>query len=79
MSCTVNKTNGEFDIALKLKDGYAIYEAKYYTGVLTENEMLQEEVQIKKIKGLAINKIGFITVSGIEKKIIDFDCIDGED
>lgn len=74
----VNKTNGEFNIAIKMKDGYAIYEAKYYTGALTENEMLQEEKQIKQIKGLAINKIGFITVSGVEKKIADFDCIDGK-
>ena len=75
----VNKTNGEFDIAIKLKVGYAIYEAKYYTGALTENEMRQEEKQIKQIKGLAINKIGFITVSGVEKKIAGLDYIDGED
>ena len=62
-----------------MKDGYAIYEAKYYTGALTENEMLQEEKQIKQIKGLAINKIGFITVSCVEKKIADFDYIDRKD
>ena len=36
-----NKTNGEFDVALKKADGYDIYEAKYYSGKLSEKEMLE--------------------------------------
>ncbi len=73
----VNKMNGEFDIALQCKNGYAIYEAKYYKDKLSETEMLQEEKQIKLIKGLIINKIGFITVFGVEKVIDNFDYITG--
>ena len=73
------KENGEFDIALKKKDGYEIFEAKYYINEMSEIEMLEEEKQINSIKEINIKKIGFITISGIEKKIDRFDYIDGEE
>lgn len=73
------KENGEFDIALKKKDGYEIYEAKYYLKPLKATEMLEEEKQIKQIKGLNISKIGFITVSGVENGIDRFSYINGEE
>ncbi len=75
---SVRRKNGEFDIALKKADGYEIYEAKYYTGKLIEKEMLQEERQVLSIQGLKIEKIGFITVSGVEVKLDRFEYIDGE-
>lgn len=73
-----NKKNGEFDIALKKKDGYEIYEAKYYSNPLTEKEILEEENQIKQIQGMSISKIGFITVSGVEKGFDRFEYVEGE-
>jgi len=74
-----NKKNGEFDVALKTKNGYKIYEAKYYLNSLKEEEMLKEENQINQIQGLNIIKNGFITVNGTEKKIDRFEYIDGND
>ena len=75
---SVRRKNGEFDIALKRAKGYDIYEAKYYTGILTEKEMLQEEKQVLEIPALNIKKIGFITVSGVETKLEKFEYINGE-
>ena len=76
---SANKRHGEFDIVLKRKDAYDIYEAKYYAGMLSEKEMLDEERQIQRIKGLNIGNIGFVTVSGAETKFDRFAYIDGED
>jgi len=59
-------------------DGYEIYEAKYYIGEFSEKEMLKEEKQVLSIQGLKIEKIGFITVSGVELKLDRFEYIDGE-
>ena len=75
----IKKKNGEFDIALKTKEGFAIYEAKYYSGKMKETEMLEEEKQIKQIQDMKITKIGFITVGGVEKKIDSFSYIDGKE
>ena len=75
---SAKRKNGEFDIALKKADGYEIYEAKYYAGKLTEKEMLKEEQQVLNIPGLQIEKIGFITVSGVEVQPDRFVFIDGE-
>ena len=76
---SVNKQNGEFDIVLKRKDVYDIYETKYYVGALSEKEMLDEEKQIQRIKGLSIGNIGFVTVSGKETKLDRFSYVDGKD
>lgn len=74
---SAKRKNGEFDIALKRANGFDIYEAKYYVGQLTEKEMLQEEKQVLEIPALNIEKIGFITVSGVENKLERFEYIDG--
>lgn len=73
------KENGEFDIAIKSKDGYRIFEAKFYRKEMSEKEMIEEEKQVQRIKGLKVNKLGFITVSGVENKLERFDYIDGEE
>lgn len=75
---SAKRKNGEFDIALKRANGFDIYEAKYYVGQLTEKEMLQEEKQVLEIPALNIEKIGFITVSGVENKLERFEYIDGD-
>ena len=59
-------TNGEFDVVLKRKDSYDIYEVKYYASPLSLKEMEYESQQVKNIKGLALGDIGFISVSGFE-------------
>ena len=75
----IRKKNGEFDIALKRKDGYDIYEAKYYKGKMPEKEMLEEERQIEEIRGINVNKIGFITVSGVENALDRFEYVVGDE
>ena len=64
---------------MKTKEGFEIYEAKYYSGKMKETEMLEEEKQIKQIQDMKITKIGFITVGGVEKKIDSFSYIDGKE
>ena len=66
------KINGEFDVALALKNGkYEIVEVKYYkTNPLTLKEMSEEEAQIKLIKEINIEKISFISTSGTETQDI---------
>ena len=65
----VNKTNGEFDVALKLKNGkYRIVEVKYYkNNVLSIGEMRQEAEQVGKIKELNVDSVVFISTSGCEE------------
>lgn len=64
----INKTNGEFDVALKLKNGkYKIVEVKYYKdNPLSLKEMIQEFEQIKKIKEINIDSVSFVSTSGYE-------------
>lgn len=73
-----SKTNGEFDVALETKEGYFIYETKYYKDKIKESEMLQEVSQIRKIQELAVARIGFCAVNGFEETSHDFDLISGE-
>ena len=65
----VNKTNGEFDVALKLKNGkYRIVEVKYYkNNVLSIGEMRQEAEQVGIIKELNVDSVVFISTSGCEE------------
>ena len=73
------KTNGEFDVVLQRKDNYDIYETKYYSEQLALKEMREEEKQIKAIKGIAVGKVGFISVHGFEEISPEYDCICGEE
>lgn len=75
----INKKNGEFDVALKFENYYQIYECKYYKEDISRSEMLKEEKQIKSIKGLNINKIGFINASKQMDRLDNFDYINGDD
>lgn len=73
------KTSGEFDVVLQRRDIYDIYEVKYHTSPLGIGEMKKEEAQIKKIKGIQIGKIGFVSISGFDSTAEGFDFITGED
>ncbi len=76
---SITKTNGEFDVVLQRKDNYDIYEVKYYSKPLSLKEMQAEEEQIRNIKGIAVGKIGFISVSGFDEIPSEYDCIGGEE
>lgn len=73
------KTNGEFDVATERDGGYDIFEVKYHKDRLTEKEMLDEEKQIRSIKGVNINNIGFISASGFADTPGRFELFDGEE
>lgn len=74
-----SKTNGEFDVALQRADVYDIYEVKYYSAPLGLKEMKEEERQIKSIKGVRVDNVGFIAASGFEEIAPEYDCITGEE
>ena len=46
---SVNKKNGEFDVALQRADIYDIYEVKYYASVIRRKEMEEEAEKISMI------------------------------
>ena len=70
-----NKTKGEFDCVLKINNRYSIYECKYYKKPMKLIECNDEEKQIRKIKEVQINKLGFICTSGFSFKSNDHDLI----
>ena len=74
-----NKTNGEFDCVLKLKDSYRFYECKYYQNKMTLGECQNEGKQVKAIKELESETIGFICSAGFDFTSKKYDLIDGED
>ncbi len=73
----VNKTNGEFDIALEKEKGFDIIEVKYYKNKISYPMVNKEIHQIKSINDLEIDKIGFISINGFEEDFeLDY-MIDG--
>jgi len=73
----INKRNGEFDCVLKHENTYSIYEIKYLNSKLTNTQVGLEINQIKEIKSITIEKIGFVSVNGFEKIDFDVELIDG--
>lgn len=73
-----SKTNGEFDVVIETKDGYGVYEAKYFKDKMKESDIFQEASQTKKIKELKISRIGFVAVNGFEETDCDYDLISGD-
>ena len=75
----VHRKNGEFDVALELADGYAIYEAKYYAQPMTLDEILREAQQVANIKELAVKQLGFIAINGFVEQEKPYTYLDGND
>ena len=75
----VYRKNGEFDVALELADGYAIYEAKYYAKPMTLDEIHCEVQQVASIKELAVKQLGFIAISGFVEQEKPYTYLDGND
>lgn len=75
----VYRKNGEFDVALELADGYAIYEAKYYAKPMTLDEIHCEVQQVANIKELAVKQLGFIAINGFVEQEKPYTYLDGND
>lgn len=75
----VHRKNGEFDVALDLADGYAIYEAKYYAQPMTLDEIRREAQQVANIKELAVKQLGFIAINGFVEQEKPYTYLDGND
>ena len=75
----VNRTNGEFDVALEFADGYEIFEAKYYAQPMTLDEIHHEAQQVEAIKELKVKKLGFIAINGFNEQEKPFTYLDGND
>lgn len=73
------KKNGEFDCALKRKEGYDFYECKYYRRPMTLSECRQEESQIRSIPGIRIHSIGFICSAGFAFQDDSYALLSGQD
>lgn len=71
------KKNGEFDVVIKTKTSFDIYEAKYLASPMTDKQIYTEIMQIKEIPELKIGTIGFISVNGFENLHPDIPCMDG--
>ena len=77
---SVNKKNGEFDVALETKDGFHIIEAKFYKDKIKKSLVDKEIKQIMDIKEINVTKIGFASINGFEEDIKNISyMIDGDD
>ena len=66
---SLNKTNGEFIVALEEKDGYSIIEVKYLKHKL-DNKIIKKEInQIKAIKEINIKNYGFASINGFDDEL----------
>ena len=75
---SVSKINGEFDVALETNDGFNIYEVKYLKNPFDELALNKELNQIQSIKGIKVNKIGFISINGFDFNSNEYELIDGK-
>ena len=75
---SATRTNGEYDVVLKRKDAYDFYECKYYREAMSKKECDAEADQVKSIKGINYNRIGFIAMGGFDFASDEYDLIEGE-
>ncbi len=76
----VSKKNGEFDCVVKSAgDSYDFYECKYYDRKMTADECELEERQLVEIRGISVDRVGFVSIEGFSpKKIKDYILVDGK-
>ncbi len=72
-------TSGEFDVVLQRKDVFDIYEVKYYSEPLSDKDVEAEADKIRRVKGLTLGKIGFISVNGFESTNKNYVFLSGKD
>lgn len=72
--------DSEFDCVLKKNNNkYSVYEVKYLSKPMTINKQLEEIEQVKNIKGLDIDVIGFVSSSGFANKLENIEYIELND
>ncbi|MDY5982204.1 MAG: ATP-binding protein [Anaeroplasma sp.] len=76
---SVSKQNGEFDVAIETSNGFDIYEVKYLKKAFDIATLKNEFLQIKNIKGIKVNNIGFISVNGFDFNSDEYELIDGSE
>lgn len=63
-------SSSEFDCVMKKNSGkHAVYEVKYYAKPMSTSKQLEEIKQVKEIKGLDVDEIGFVCSAGFESKL----------
>ena len=77
-NATIGK-NVQFDVVLKTLEGYNFYEVKFFENPMTLPECENEENQIKEMKEITCNKIGFVCSSGFDFSSDKYDLITGEE
>lgn len=75
----INKENGEFDVAIALKEGYDIIEVKYYSEPISQTLINKESKQIQAIQEIDIKGYGFASINGFKNISKDYKyLIDGD-
>lgn len=75
----LTKTNGQFDVVGKSKNGYTFYEVKFTKNPINDSIIKEELSQISK-SSLKPVKCGFISRSGFEiKNITNIELIELKD
>ena len=69
--------NNQFDCVLKTTEGYDFYEVKFYDKPMTASECEAEAKQIKAMKEINWQQIGFVCSSGFDFSSDKFDLITG--
>lgn len=78
---SVNKTNGEFDLAILHKNKKIdLIEVKYLSDKLKQETINKELSQINKINEINVDQIGFISINGFDDNVPDYPYkFDGND
>ncbi|MCR4898351.1 MAG: DUF234 domain-containing protein, partial [Acholeplasmatales bacterium] len=74
---STSKTNGEFDVAIETADGFDIYEVKYLKKPFDIVSLNTELNQIQNIKGIKVNRIGFVSINGFDFNSDEYELLDG--
>lgn len=73
-------SNSEFDCVLKKTNNEcAIYEVKFYKNPMSLLEQQKEYEQVKQIKGLSVDEIGFVCTAGFAGKSDHFKYLELQD
>lgn len=59
-----NHKNGEFDCVLETESGHEVYEIKFLSSPLTQQQCEEEAEKINQIPDIKPSKIGFVSISG---------------
>jgi len=74
---STSKTNVVFDVAIETNDGFDIYEVKYLKKPFDIVSLKAELNHIQNIKGIKVNRIGFISVNGFDFNSDEYELLDG--